>query len=208
MFKVKKWILVSRSSLLSDLLHHYWPQEFLIKLNSRTPDQVTTVELSQQSLMLIDLSSVDLQTAYQLMRLADKLIGPIKIVYLHYPRKADAAFIVNPSKTAGIFYCNNSLAEITAGLNGILHGQHAIPAAIAEKIINMESLDSDALTLREREVLQALLCGSTNQDIAKKLYVSESTIKTHLYRAFRKIGVTSRGQAIAWAQQNMHEVRV
>ena len=47
-----------------------------------------------------------------------------------------------------------------------------------------------------------------NLDIANQLFVSESTIKTHLYRAFRKIGVSSRGQAIAWAQTHIHEVRV
>ena len=68
--------------------------------------------------------------------------------------------------------------------------------------------DNEQLTIREREVLQTLLTGSTNLDIANQLFVSESTIKTHLYRAFRKIGVSSRGQAIAWAQTHMHEVRL
>ncbi|MBV7317090.1 LuxR C-terminal-related transcriptional regulator [Shewanella sp. NIFS-20-20] len=208
MFKVIKWILVSRSKLLSDLLQQYWPQEFLVKLNATIPEDITTVELSQHSLMLIDLSTVDLQTAYQLTRLAEKSIAPIKIAYLHYPRKVDAKFLLNPLYTAGVFYCNQSLLEISDGLSNILRGERAIPHALAEETFNLEAIETDALTLREREVLQALLSGSTNQDIAKKLYVSESTIKTHLYRAFRKIGVSSRGQAIAWAQQHMHEVRV
>ena len=68
--------------------------------------------------------------------------------------------------------------------------------------------DTEPLTIREREVLQALLTGSTNLDIANQLFVSESTIKTHLYRVFRKIGVSSRGQAIAWAQTHLHDVLV
>ena len=73
---------------------------------------------------------------------------------------------------------------------------------------DQELLDgTDNLTIREREVLQALLTGCTNIDIANQLFVSESTIKTHLYRVFRKIGVSSRGQAIAWAQTHLHEVQ-
>jgi len=55
------------------------------------------------------------------------------------------------------------------------------------------------LTLREREVLSCLTAGSTNKEIADKLFISEKTVKTHVNNIFRKLHVTRRLQAILYA---------
>jgi DNA-binding NarL/FixJ family response regulator len=55
------------------------------------------------------------------------------------------------------------------------------------------------LSERESEALVLLAQGLRNQDIASALYVSEDTIKTHLKRAYRKLGVANRAQATAIA---------
>lgn len=54
-----------------------------------------------------------------------------------------------------------------------------------------------ALTLRERQVLDLLTDGLTNAQIAQRLYLSESTVKTHVTAAFRRLGVRSRREAVA-----------
>jgi DNA-binding CsgD family transcriptional regulator len=54
-----------------------------------------------------------------------------------------------------------------------------------------------ALSAREQEVLGRLSRGSTNSDIAETLGISLFTVKNHLKRIFRKIGVTNRTQAAA-----------
>jgi DNA-binding NarL/FixJ family response regulator len=54
-----------------------------------------------------------------------------------------------------------------------------------------------ALTLRERQVLDLLTDGLTNAQIAQRLYLSESTVKTHVTAAFRRLGVSSRREAVA-----------
>ena len=53
------------------------------------------------------------------------------------------------------------------------------------------------LSTRELEVLEALCCGKTNLDIAAALDISPFTVKNHVQRIFRKIGVTNRTQAAA-----------
>ena len=52
-------------------------------------------------------------------------------------------------------------------------------------------------TEREREVLELLVMGATNGQIAGRLVVSESTVKSHVKHIFRKLGVTTRAEAIA-----------
>ena len=57
----------------------------------------------------------------------------------------------------------------------------------------------DALTDREREVLVAIGRGWTNSEIAERLTLSESTVKTHVGRVLAKIGARDRVQAVIFA---------
>jgi DNA-binding NarL/FixJ family response regulator len=54
-----------------------------------------------------------------------------------------------------------------------------------------------ALTVREKQILGMVVLGFTNGEIARKLYVAESTVKSHLSSAFSKLGVRSRREATA-----------
>jgi DNA-binding CsgD family transcriptional regulator len=44
--------------------------------------------------------------------------------------------------------------------------------------------------------------GLSNQEIAERLHLSTNTLKSHIRQAYRKIGATSRAQAVAWALQH------
>ena len=61
---------------------------------------------------------------------------------------------------------------------------------------------SQDLTDREREVLQLVASGLANKQIARKLGISEKTVKGHLTHVFQAIGVTDRTQAALWAERN------
>lgn len=56
------------------------------------------------------------------------------------------------------------------------------------------------LTERERQILQAVASGATNREIATALLISVDTVKDHLSRSFRKLGVRNRAQAVACAR--------
>jgi DNA-binding NarL/FixJ family response regulator len=62
------------------------------------------------------------------------------------------------------------------------------------------SKPENRLTRRELEILRLLAQGDTNEALAKRLWLSEQTVKFHLTNIYRKLGVTSRTQASRWAQ--------
>jgi DNA-binding NarL/FixJ family response regulator len=58
------------------------------------------------------------------------------------------------------------------------------------------------LTTRERDVLALVIAGDANKQIARKLGISEKTVKGHLTNLFQRIGVQDRTQAALWAERN------
>jgi DNA-binding NarL/FixJ family response regulator len=60
---------------------------------------------------------------------------------------------------------------------------------------------ADSLTAREREVLSLVAIGLPNKTIARRLGISEKTVKAHLTRVFTVLGVSDRTSAALWAQR-------
>lgn len=64
------------------------------------------------------------------------------------------------------------------------------------RLMNNKILSKKGITQAEREVLENLVVGVKNEDIAKKMYISVSTVKKHLESIYRKLDVHNRLQAI------------
>lgn len=87
---------------------------------------------------------------------------------------------------------------------GVANGESFIPPSMTAKMFNefarLSSLSSrnnspQGLTRREVDVLRLVAQGDSNRSIAKKLYISEKTVKNHLTNIFQKLGVEDRTQA-------------
>ena len=205
MLKVPNWTVISHSTLFVELLNTYWPARFIVNLDHLTPEEaITSLTKTRYVLVVIDLATVTLLDACKIQK-AIVTAGWGRVVYLHYPVGIDASNIIHPEVTSGVFYCNSSLAEVSDGLAAIMKGKTIIPANILNEQEPQGEGQSDGthLTQREQEVLLSLLSGSSNDEIAKKLFVCERTIRTHLYRTYKKIGVTSRTQAMLWTQHHL-----
>ena len=59
------------------------------------------------------------------------------------------------------------------------------------------AVERPPLTPREKQILALVVMGFTNREIADQLVVAESTVKSHLFSAFRRLGVRSRSEAVA-----------
>ena len=91
-------------------------------------------------------------------------------------------------------------------------GQFAIEgfATRSARVLGEPQTTTPRLTPRQHEVLSWLCEGLPNKLIARRLGISEKTVKTHLTRVFREIGVTDRVQAVLWAERHgiREELRV
>jgi DNA-binding NarL/FixJ family response regulator len=89
--------------------------------------------------------------------------------------------------------------ELVAILRTVHAGKSHIPPAIAERLA--ERMGSEDLTPREYDVLEQIVRGHSNKQIANALKVSEATIKTHINSLLGKMGVADRTQAATAAIQ-------
>jgi DNA-binding NarL/FixJ family response regulator len=78
-----------------------------------------------------------------------------------------------------------------AAATAVIEGQLSVPRSIRSRIAWA------AFSAREQQVLQLVARGLTNSEIADRLCLSESTVKSHLSSSFRKLGVASRAEAAA-----------
>jgi DNA-binding NarL/FixJ family response regulator len=94
--------------------------------------------------------------------------------------------------------------EIIRGVRAAAKGGSPMAPQAAREIINDRNREADPqpLSEREREVLALVADGLPNKLIARRLEISEKTVKAHLTRVFAQIGVTDRTQAALWAHRN------
>jgi DNA-binding NarL/FixJ family response regulator len=86
-----------------------------------------------------------------------------------------------------------------------IHGREllaAIAAVAAGRQLPRPVDEPGPLTPREAEIMALIVRGLSNEEIACRLGISPNTLKSHIRQAYRKIGATTRAQAVAWATQH------
>jgi DNA-binding NarL/FixJ family response regulator len=93
--------------------------------------------------------------------------------------------------------------EVADGIRAAARGESPLDPRAARTMLDARTAPDPfgGLSEREREVLQLLVDGLPNKLIARRLEISEKTVKSHLTRIFRELGVTDRTQAALWAER-------
>jgi DNA-binding NarL/FixJ family response regulator len=97
--------------------------------------------------------------------------------------------------------------ELLRGIRAAAQGESPLAPRAASAVLaaREERRPAEELTAREREVLIMVAQGLPNKLIARRLEISEKTVKAHLTHIFERIGVSDRTQAALWAER--HRVR-
>lgn len=122
----------------------------------------------------------------------------------------DVMVIALQAGAAGCLDKSVDTRQLSEALDEAAKGEVALSAPVARRLARILSGSGrdakrqsypDPLTGRESQVLQLLAQGLTNREIARSLFVSESTVRAHLRTVTRKLGVNNRVHAVARALQ-------
>lgn len=90
--------------------------------------------------------------------------------------------------------------QLVAGVRAAARGESALSPSVARRLVQqLRDGDAERLTAREQEVLAGVARGLSNAGIGRELFITEATVKTHLLRAFTKLGVDDRTRAVTVA---------
>ncbi len=125
---------------------------------------------------------------------------------------SDEAMILKALKAGARGYLPNDvgISDLIMAIKAVHQGELWVARKLMTRFFEREAIASpkgedrtgktkEGLTPREQEVLRLLTKGSTNKEIAKALFISEKTVKSHLNSIFRKLNVSRRLQAILYA---------
>jgi DNA-binding NarL/FixJ family response regulator len=96
--------------------------------------------------------------------------------------------------------------DVLDGVRAVSRGESPIHPRVARQLLTTRAeVPGSAVTLtsREAEVLELVRTGLANKQIARRLGISERTVKAHLTSVFQRIGVADRTQAAIWAERNL-----
>ncbi|WP_233886989.1 helix-turn-helix transcriptional regulator [Paraburkholderia flagellata] len=136
--------------------------------------------------------------------------APSALVVLLDDLDSDWVLDVLPAEAIAILSRNVMPAEIVASIEAVAAGLCVLSPEILARLLagrkpvgwTASSGPSEALTLREIEVLAMLADGLGNKEIARQLDISDNTVKSHLSSIFGKLGATNRTEAVMLAMRH------
>ena len=164
-------------------------------------EAIALVELLHPDVVLMDLRMPRCDGVTATRRLREQGSATHVVVLTTY---ADDRSVVEALRAGarGFLTKDAGAAEIERAIAAVVRGDAAIDPAVQHHLVDAVAASPeipDGLTPREVEVLTLVAQGLSNQEIATRLFVSETTVKSHINHIFTKTGVRDRAQAVSYA---------
>lgn len=157
---------------------------------------LTLIRRLRPKVALVDLH-MDSMSGIDVARQVAQLGLPTRVIIV---TAADDPYVVRSAFAAGAhgFVCKGSPTEnVAIAISMVCAGRRFVDPMLAHSLV-FEG-DEEHLSAREHDVLAMLAEGLQNKEIAARLSVSVETVKTHVTTILRKLGATSRTEAVAMA---------
>ncbi len=162
-------------------------------------EAVTLAEALDPDVVLMDLRMPTVDGVTAIRRMAEKKLRARVLVLTTYDTDSDVLPAIEAGAT-GYLLKDAAREELFRAVRAAARGEAALAPSVASKLMHQMRVPAPApLSQRELEVLTLIARGGTNRDVAKQLFVSEATVKTHLIHIYGKLGVSDRAAAVATA---------
>ncbi|WP_405657812.1 response regulator [Streptomyces sp. RK9] len=126
--------------------------------------------------------------------------APRVLVLTTYDTDADITRAIEAGATGYLLKAERP-EELFAAIHAAAQGRTALSPPVASRVMAQMREPRPTLTARELDILKQLAQGKGNREIARTLFISEATVKTHLGRIYDKLGVDTRAGAVAVAKE-------
>lgn len=172
-------------------------------------DAIEAARRLRPDLILMDITLPD-GSGSQAARIIRSELPEIKIVFLTVHEDDDVLFTAIASGAAGYLPKSLRTAELLTRLRAAVQGEIALPPAIARRILDefgrlpatTETDEAGGLTDRETEIVRELAHGASNREIARKLVISENTVRNHVSNILAKLHLHSRRDVAGYARKH------
>lgn len=139
-------------------------------------------------------------------RVIKRKIPAIKVIALTIYEDEEVVDMVKAGVSAYILK-DVAGSELVETIHKVMAGEVVIHPLVANRLVREltrtdRKEDHAKLTKREKDVLELLVKGNTNKEMADIMFISEKTVKNHLTSIFKKLGVKDRTQAAVYALKN------
>ncbi|HEX6450159.1 MAG TPA: response regulator transcription factor [Trebonia sp.] len=161
------------------------------------PEAVALARAREFDVILMDLRMPGGDGVAAIRELPDAKV----VVLTTYDTDADILHAVEAG-AAGYLLKDASAAELADAVRAAARGETVLAPSVAGRLVTrLRQPPPQPLSGREIEILALAARGKTNPEIGRELYISEATVKTHLLRAYAKLGVSSRTAAVTSAME-------
>ncbi|MFS0864643.1 response regulator [Fredinandcohnia sp. 179-A 10B2 NHS] len=204
-----KLMLVDDHAVLRDGLRNILEMEDDIRVVGEAvsgDDALAKVPVCQPDVVLMDINMPE-KNGVEVTGILKKQFPSMKILVLTM-HSHDEYFMSAIREGADGYLLKDAPSEqVVEAIRTVARGESVIHPSMTKKLLNFhqqqqEQTKDNALTEREYEVLQCLVEGLSNKEIADRLFISDKTVKIHVSKIFKKFDVKSRSQVVIYAVQN------
>ena len=163
-------------------------------------EAIAQIARTNPNLILLDLNLPD-GSGFEVANWARGVSAEIGIVILTLNDSPELLLAALAARVSGFVVKSAPLSEVIATLERALISPLSFTASGLHKALKAKER-LPGLSSRELQVLNALATGKSSKEIARELYLSEATVKTHLSNVYRKLEVNNRVSAVAIARGN------
>jgi len=204
-------LLVTRPSLQASALLHQLKNQLCVNTKLHNINKSLEDAPLTRALILFDMMEADQRQILLWQSIVSRYHEDVKLLLFNTPSDYHFSEIQTWPKISAVFYNSADESKLVEGINTVIHGECYFTQGFASYLISQSgqyrymNYEDSGLTHREKEILNKLRAGASNTEIARLLFISENTVKTHLYNLFRKISVKNRTQAVSWANDNLKQ---